>query len=462
MKTITHLLPALLTLVIAVSLLPPAPIAAQDDSEAYVEQMALRAHLQNLRTGSYTFWIGGNLGKPGTAVARTPVGDVLDRFDLTRLNGNGHITLADLTRPTALNFWASWCPPCRLEFPHLTEVALDPNAHAFDVLFVNTADTEENALAYLAQQPGGITAVLDKRDVLARRSSVDTLPTTLLIDTDGTVLVAHVGVLTPTLSDFFDAVAANPGVGMFNAADWPDAVPSVELAPFEASNADPITYGQRALGTLTDADFQHVYAFEGKQGDAVTVQLSADAASLDPYVVLIGPDSERLAEGGDVSATRVAEITATLPENGTYLVVATRFLGVEGFYGGDYSLTVAAAGASQAASGQGFLAYGDTVQGRVSGMNPRELYGFTGQAGDVVTLRVTHDAGDVSLQIEVLDPDKNRIAESAESVDGETAVEALALPADGSYRIVVKRPRSRDTDNLTYTLTLEVGDSSGS
>ncbi len=455
MKHLFRLLPALLVIMMAVSLLP-TPIAAQDDPEAYVEQMALRAHLQNLRTGSFTFWIGGNLGKPGAAVARTPVGDVLDRFDLTRFDGDGHITLADLTRPTALNFWASWCPPCRLEFPHLTEVALDPDAHAFDVLFVNTADSEDSALAFLAMQPDGITAVLDKRDVLARRSSVDTLPTTLLIDTDGTVLAAHVGVLTPTVSDFFDAVAEYPGVGMFNAADWPDAVPTVELASIEASDAASIAYGQRALGTLTDADFQHVYAFEGTQGDAVTVQLSADTTSLDPYVVLIGPDGERVAEGGDMSATRVAEISATLPADGTYLVVATRFLGVEGFYGGDYSLTVSAANADSGAGGQGFVAYGDTVQGRVSGMNPRELYGFTGQAGDVVTLRVTHaPSDDVALQIEVLDPDKHRIAESDPSVDGETTVEALTLPADGSYRIVVKRPRSRDAENLDYTLTLE-------
>jgi thiol-disulfide isomerase/thioredoxin len=456
MKPATRFLTALLVLLLVAGLLPTRSATAQDPAEG-VEQAALRAHLQNLRSVSFTFLSGGNLGEPGAAVARTPVGDRLDRFDLPLLNGDGSITLDDLQRPTAFNFWASWCPPCRLEFPHLTDMALAHDAHDFDVLFVNTADSEDNALAFLALQPDGITAVLDKKDWLARRSSIDTLPTTLLIDTDGTILAAHVGVLTPTISDFFDAVAANPGEGSFNAADWPDAIPAVTLNSIDAADATPITLGQRALGTLTNDDFQHVYAFEGAQGDQITVHLSADAASLDPYAVLIGPDGERLAEGGDVSATRVAEISATLPEDGVYLVVATRFLGAEGFYGGDYSLTVTSANATPGGGGEGFIAYGQTVQGRVSGMNPRELYGFSGQAGDVVTLRVTHAPSDeIALQIEVLDPDKNRIAESDPSVDGETAVETLTLPADGSYRVVVKRPRSRDTENLDYTLTVEV------
>ncbi len=454
MKPIIRTLPHLFALLLVVALAPLAPAAAQDpDPAEHVEELALRAHLQNLRTGSFTLWIGGTLGNPGSFDERPPIGDVLARYELPQFNGEGSVRAEDLRRPTAFNFWASWCPPCRIEFPHLAEVALAPEDHAFDVLFVNTADIEEDARAFLATQPDGITVVLDRQDWLARRVYASTLPTTLLVDQDGTVLAAHIGVVTPTISDFFDAVAANPGVGMFNPADWPDALLTVRLAPVEAADAEPLSLNQRTIGTLTEAAFQHVYAFEGQAGQVVTVQMSADSLTLDPYVVLIQPDGERLAEGGDTNASRIAELTATLPEGGTYLVVATRFLGVEGFSGGDYSLTVSTPDAGGA--GQSALSYGSSVMGRVSGLNPRELYAFTGSAGDVITLRVTHAPGETTLQIEVQDPDRHRLAESAPSENGETALEALELPADGDYRVIVKRPRSHDAENLDYTLTLD-------
>lgn len=454
MKPTTHARPYLLALLLAVALVPLSLASAQKpDPAKHVEAMALRAHLQNLRTGSFTLWIGGNLGSPGAAAARTPVGDVLDRYELPRFSGEGSVRAEDLRRPTAFNFWASWCPPCRIEFPHLTEVALAPEDHAFDVLFINTADTEADARAFLATQPDGITAVLDRQDWLARRVRAATLPTTLLVDRDGTVLAAHVGVVTPTISDFFDAVAANPGAGMFNPADWPDALLTVELAPFEAADAAPLALNQRTLGTLTEAAFQRVYAFEGQAGQVVTAQMSADSRTLDPYVVLIGPDGERIAEGGDTNASRDAELTVTLPEGGTYLVVATRFLGAEGFSGGDYSLTVSTPNAGGAA--QGIMRYGDRVMGRVSGLNPRELYAFTGRAGDVITLRLTHTPSVIGLQIEVQGPDRHRLAESEPAEGGEAALEALALPADGDYRVIVKRPRAHDATNLDYTLTLD-------
>ncbi|MBN1967268.1 MAG: pre-peptidase C-terminal domain-containing protein, partial [Anaerolineae bacterium] len=381
------------------------------------------------------------------------VGDIIDGWQLSGLDGDADASLSSLDRPTLLNFWASWCPPCRLEFPHLVSVALAPDQHQFDVLFVNTADTPEDALAFLALFPPEIYTVLDKQDRLARRVYANTIPTSVLLDTDGTALAVHVGVITPTITDFLDAVAANPGAGAFVAADHANEAPAADLLPVDAASATAIQPGQRVLGTLTPDDFQHVYRFEGRTGDSVSVALKADSSELDAYLVLMAADGTRLAENDDDGMGSDSALTVTLPADGTYLVVATRFLEAEGFSFGDYSLSVTVSGAGQQAA-QGFIQYGDTVMGRVSGNNPREFYSFEGRAGDVVTLQLLHEAGDVPLQIEVKDPHKHRLIVSEESVNGETALVDLVLPEDGSYLVTVMRERSRDTTNLDYTLTL--------
>ena len=452
----TPSIPSSLRLLVILALLLPGivllrPAAAQDDA-GQIEALALRAHLQNLRTDNYTFWIGGNLGDPRNAPVRTALGDTLDNWQLAGLNGDPPVTFDDLARPTLLNFWASWCPPCRLEFPHLTRVALAPDEHAFDVLFVNMSDQEEDALAYLSGQPPGIHTVLDESDRLARRSSVLSIPTTLLMDTSGMVLAAHVGVMTPTITAFFDAVAASPGVGTFVAADVADIQPQADLLPVDVDAAAPIAVGETVLGTLTHRDFQHAYRFEGRAGDTVSVSLREDSSELDAYLVLMTAGGERLAENDDAAGTDAA-VEVTLPADGTYLIVATRFLEAEGFSSGDYTLTLTSA--SQPGGDGSILAYGSVTPGRVSGIDPRRFYGFEGRAGDVVTVRLEHEPGAVPLQIEIKDPDLDRLAVSEESAGGEVAL-TVELPADGDYRIVVFRQRTRERDNETYTLALDV------
>ena len=110
---------------------------------------------------------------------------------------------------------------------------------------------------------------------------------------------------------------------------------------------------------------------------------------------------ERLAENDDAVGTDAA-VEVTLPADGTYLIVATRFLEAEGFSSGDYTLTVTSA--SQPGGDGSILAYGSVTPGRVSGIDPRRFYGFEGRAGDVVTVRLEHEPGAVPLQIEIGDP----------------------------------------------------------
>lgn len=119
------------------------------------------------------------------------------------------IALADLRgRPVVLNFWASWCDPCRDEAAELAEVA---RAHP-EVRFlgVNILDGRSDAQAYEREFSIGYPSVQDTRGVVADRYEVTGAPETFFIDADGRLVGRHIGAFTGQLDDL---VAQLPTLG---------------------------------------------------------------------------------------------------------------------------------------------------------------------------------------------------------------------------------------------------------
>ena len=453
--------------VIMVTLLGQGIAAAQDpDPAAVIEARAQQVHLQNLRTESYTFWLGGDLGNPPAMRYATLVGERLTGWELRGLGDTPDTTSDDLARPTLLNFWASWCTPCVLEFPHLAGVALRPDDTAFDVLFVNMSDSAPDALAFLADQPAGLRTVIDPDDRLSRRASVVSIPTSILLDTDGTVLAVHTGLLTPTVTDFLSAVAAQPGVGTFTGYDGPP--PAAVLEPVAPDDAAPLQPGQQVRGTLTDDEWQHAYQFAGQAGNAVTVTMdAAPGADLDPYLVLMTAGGERLAENDDHAQSTDAQLVATLPADGTYLVVATRFLEAEGYASGEYTLalTLGDMAVTPAPPAQDDLpqpiTYGEAVSGTLDDSNFEDLWAFAGQAGDVIALTMTRrvdEPGGLDGYLLLRDPADDVLLEVDDygNDDVMPRVEQFELPTGGTYTIVATRFGFQNGISTgDYRLTLE-------
>ena len=115
--------------------------------------------------------------------------------------GVTELSLADLQgRVVIVNFWASWCGPCRIEQPDLNQVhALLPNTEVV-LVGVNIEDTEANALAHLAEFDVAYLSLFDPVNELAGRFSgigARTIPTTILLDPQGRVAARLLG-LTDT------------------------------------------------------------------------------------------------------------------------------------------------------------------------------------------------------------------------------------------------------------------------
>ncbi len=124
------------------------------------------------------------------------VGDPAWAFALSDVEGNS-VSLDELSgRPIVVNFWASWCGPCRIEFPHLQEAA---DQYGDDVVFlaVNQQEDVETVVDYFRELGLSMPVVLDTDAGVAQQYAVGrTLPTTFFINPDGDVAAIHRGPMT--------------------------------------------------------------------------------------------------------------------------------------------------------------------------------------------------------------------------------------------------------------------------
>jgi cytochrome c biogenesis protein CcmG/thiol:disulfide interchange protein DsbE len=139
-------------------------------------------------------------GLEGVAEANSAkVGQVAPDFAIETLGG-GTVRLSDYRgRPVVLNFWASWCTPCRKEFPMVRETVADKDG-AFAMLGVDTGDLRGDARQFAREQHAVWPNGFDAGNAVARGYGVDPLPQTFFIRADGTI-AAHVirGLTRPEL-----------------------------------------------------------------------------------------------------------------------------------------------------------------------------------------------------------------------------------------------------------------------
>ena len=120
------------------------------------------------------------------------IGKAAPDFTLKDLSGNT-VTLASLRgRPVLLNFWASWCPPCRNEAPLLSDVARQQDAQGLAIVGVIYADDNLKALNdFIGEYNLAYPNVRDPGSRTAINYGVAAVPETFFIDKDG-VIRAHV------------------------------------------------------------------------------------------------------------------------------------------------------------------------------------------------------------------------------------------------------------------------------
>ena len=134
--------------------------------------------------------LAGAALQPALAVQ---VGQSAPDISLPR-QGGGTATLDQLRgKVVYLDFWASWCGPCRQTFPWMNELQARYGAHGFSVLAVNVDAKQADAEKFLAQVPAQFPVAFDSRGEAPGRYELKGMPSSFLIGPDGKVLMVHSG-----------------------------------------------------------------------------------------------------------------------------------------------------------------------------------------------------------------------------------------------------------------------------
>ncbi len=104
------------------------------------------------------------------------------------------VSLAQLRgQVVMINFWATWCGPCREEMPHLEALHQRYAALGFTLLGINVEENSEDAEEWLEEMPVSFSILFDPENYVSELYDVVAMPSTVLVDRQGNLRFSHHG-----------------------------------------------------------------------------------------------------------------------------------------------------------------------------------------------------------------------------------------------------------------------------
>ena len=138
----------------------------------------------------------------GTGLSQEPFGETAPAFEGPLLGGGGNLALADLKgTPVVLNFWASWCGPCKEEAPVLAAAEKEWRAKGVVFLGVDSEDTNSDALEFVDDYGIEYRSVTDPQGKIELEYGVTGFPETFFIDANGVIQGKYIGAIDAATLD---------------------------------------------------------------------------------------------------------------------------------------------------------------------------------------------------------------------------------------------------------------------
>jgi len=114
-------------------------------------------------------------------------------FSLSDLDGKIHRLSDYRGKVVVLNFWATWCPPCRFEMPSMQSAWLQTKDLGVVILAIDVGEDEDTIFTFTGDYPVEFPLLMDKDSKVIRQWPVHGLPTTFVIDPDGRIVYRAIG-----------------------------------------------------------------------------------------------------------------------------------------------------------------------------------------------------------------------------------------------------------------------------
>ncbi|MDN4524298.1 TlpA disulfide reductase family protein [Fictibacillus fluitans] len=133
-------------------------------------------------------------------------GNTLPDATLTSLEGKT-VSLKEFRgKKVILNFWATWCPPCRKEMPDMQKMYSRHKDNQLEIVAVNLRYTEKSTKTvsdYVEKRKAAFPVLLDSDGKVSKKFQAVSLPTSYLVDSNGVIQKKMIGALSPGLMTEF-------------------------------------------------------------------------------------------------------------------------------------------------------------------------------------------------------------------------------------------------------------------
>jgi peroxiredoxin len=130
------------------------------------------------------------------------VGDLAYNFTLSDLDGNQAALDQFTGRPVIVNYWATWCGPCRIEMPHLQNTFEARQEDGLVILALDQDETAQEVIGFFDEFGLTFTPLLDEGKATSENYGVGRiLPTTFFINAEGEITAIHRGPMTQSQID---------------------------------------------------------------------------------------------------------------------------------------------------------------------------------------------------------------------------------------------------------------------
>jgi hypothetical protein len=254
------------------------------------------------------------------------------------------------------------------------------------------------------------------------------------------------------------------------ATDVPTDTPSPTLpTPQQAltlpAQPVPLSIGETITGVIDADNPLQLYSFDGAAGTQIEISMNGTTNNLDPFVILLDASGVELARNDDRSTEDFdAAITGyTLPQTGSYFIVATRYFQQFGRSTGDFILSLNEGMSSSSPVGLVTepITYEALVEGEISNEQYGYAYTFTGTAGDLISVQLNATSGDLDTLLVLTDNFGGLITRNDDDIAASTTdstLERVLLPYTGSYTIIATRyqeARGTTTGRFRLKFTLD-------
>ncbi|MBC8061285.1 MAG: TlpA family protein disulfide reductase [Clostridiaceae bacterium] len=131
-------------------------------------------------------------------------------FTLKDLNGN-EVSLVDYRgKNVYLNFWATWCPPCRSEMPEIEKLYQETKDGDLVILAIDIGEDNKTVTNFIKENQYNFKVLLDEKNEIASAYGISSIPVSLFIDKDGYIVNQQIGAMSlEQMKGYIDSFESN-------------------------------------------------------------------------------------------------------------------------------------------------------------------------------------------------------------------------------------------------------------